>query len=110
MSDRINLAYFNRGSFTTAPINFSASGDNIIIAAVSGLIIRVLRIKLSFSGNTNILIKDGATVLDGPLFFLANGGMVLDNSSVPWYTAQGNFVINSSNAVQVGGNVDYLQD
>ena len=110
MSSRANLVYLNVGSFSSLPINFSGSGDQIILPAVSGQIIRVFRLKLSFQAATTILIKDGANILDGPLFFLANGGMVLDNTGIPWYTAQGNFVINSSNAVQVGGNVDYLQD
>ena len=110
MSFRANLVYLNIGSFSTQPINFSGSGDQIILPAAHGLIIRVFRLKLSFQAATTVLIKDGTTILDGPLFFTANGAMVLDNSGIPWYTTQGNFVINSSNAVQVGGSVDYLQD
>ena len=54
-----------------------------------GQIIRVFRLKLSFQAATTILIKDGANILDGPLFFLANGGMVLDNTGIPWYTRRG---------------------
>lgn len=97
---------------TANVINFSASGDNTIIAGVGGQTIRVHRLRFVAAAPTNITIKDGAgTVLEGPITMTAGGAMVLDLSGRPYYrTSVGNaFVINSSAAVQVGGRVEYVQ-
>lgn len=96
-----------------AVINVNTSGDSILVAGQSGKQIKVYRLKLIVAAATAILFKDGATVIDGPLSFSANEGMVLDftgNDMPPWYTISpgNNLVINSSNVVQVGGNFDYL--
>lgn len=96
-----------------AVINVNASGDSTILTGVPGKKIKVYRLKLIVAAATAILFKDGPTVLDGPLSFSANEGMVLDftgNDMPPWYsTSPGNsLVINCSNGVQVGGNFDYL--
>jgi hypothetical protein len=95
--------------YSQALINFAAAGANIIIPALARQIIRVYRLKLVVQGTTVLNFQDGNTVIDGPLSFVANGAMVLDNSGVPWYTAFGAFIINSLSPVQVGGNVDYIQ-
>lgn len=113
MSARSDLNYPN--PLTQADINFSSSGDNIIVAGMAGQIIRVFRMKLLVSGATIISIKNGTgIVLDGPFSFSANQGMILDFTSIdmpPWYTTSpGNsFVINSATGFQVGGSLDYLQ-
>jgi hypothetical protein len=112
MSARSSLNYPN--PFTQAPINFIGAGDNIIVPAQAGKQIKVFRLKLICGGATALLFKDGTViVLDGPLDFSANEGMVLDFTSMdmpPWYTTSpGNaLIINSSLGVQVGGNLDYL--
>ena len=97
-----------------AVINVSSSGDSTLVAGAAGKTIKVYRLKLIVSAATAILIKsDSATTLDGPLSFSANEGMILDftgNDMPPWYTtaAGKDLVINSSNAVTIGGNLDYL--
>lgn len=100
-------------SFTTPlVINFAASGDNTVVAAVASQVIRVYRIFFVVSGATNITIKDGAsTSLTGAMTFNTGGAWVLDMSGDAWFTtASGNsFIINSSNAVQVSGAVYYAQ-
>jgi len=101
--------------FTQTDINFNGAGDNTIVAGATGKQTKVFRLKLVVAGATSISIKDGAgTVLDGPWAFGANQGIVLDFTGIwmpPWYTtlAGNDFIINSTNAVQVGGNLDYVQ-
>lgn len=97
---------------TTAPITFSGSGDNSLVAGVAGQIVRLYRIFFVVSGATNLTIKDGAsTSLSGAMAFGANGSLILDFQAEPWYmTASGNaLVLNSSNAVQVSGTIWYIQ-
>ncbi len=101
-------------NLSQSAINISASGDSTLLAGGSGKQVRVYRMKLITAGATTLLIKDGSsTTIDGPLIFPAAGAMVLDFTNInmpPWYiTSLGNdLVINNSNAVQLGGNVDYL--
>jgi len=103
------ISYLDR-----AAINFSASGDNVVVPAVAGKQIKVYRLKLLCASATALSFKDGVggTVLEGPMPFSANQGMIEDYTSIdmpPWYTTSpGNaLVINSSNAVQIGGALDY---
>jgi hypothetical protein len=96
-----------------AVINVNGAGDTVILAGVAGKQIKVYRLKMIVAAATTILFKDGSTVIDGPLSFSANEGMVLDftgNDMPPWYTTStGNsLVMNCSVGVQVGGNFDYL--
>lgn len=112
MAERSSLAFPN--PLTQVPINLSASGLGILVQGQAGKQIKVFRLKLITSGTTNITILDGAsTILDGPLYFSANEGMILDFTCIdmpPWYTTSpGNsLMINLSAGVMVGGNLDYL--
>jgi hypothetical protein len=99
---------------TPIPISFSASGDNIIVAAVSGKIIRLYRLLLVVGAATSITFFDGTpggTALSGAFPFSAGGSMVLDDSGDAWYmTSPGNaLVLNNLNAVQVSGTAWYIQ-
>ncbi len=95
--------------FAEAVINFSASGDNTIIAAVSAKIIRIYRIMLIAAGATNLTVKSGSTSLTGAMAMAANGGFILDESSYAWFTGgtNENFILNSSAAVVIAGRVYY---
>lgn len=95
-------------SFTPLAINFSASGDNIVISGIALKTIRVFRIFFVCSAATNITIKDGAGIsLTGPMPMGANGGFTLDFQGEAWFvTSAGNsFIINQSGAAQIGGAV-----
>jgi hypothetical protein len=97
---------------TPVKLDNAAGGDITVVAGVSGQTVRVFRILLMASAATNITFKDGATALTGAIDLAAAGsGMILDFSGEPWFvTSAGNaFVINSSNAVQVSGKIDYIQ-
>jgi hypothetical protein len=113
MSARSSLNF--PSPLTQVPINTAASGQTVLVQGVAGKQIKVFRLKFLVNGATNISILDGtATTLDGPLDFSANTGMILDFTTIdmpPWYTtsAGNSLIINSTSAVQIGGNLDYLQ-
>ncbi len=92
-------------------INFSSSGQNSIVAAQSGKVIRIYRIWSTVAEQTNIEFQDGSVALSGPAPCNQGGGITLDYTGDPWYvgTAGNVFNLNSSNAVQVGGTVYYVQ-
>jgi hypothetical protein len=97
-----------------AAINFTATGDNTVVAGVAGQQIRVYRIFFVVSAATTITFKDGAgTNLTGAISMLANGSFVLDFDfdNHPWFTTSvGNaFVINQSGTAQVSGRVYFTQ-
>jgi hypothetical protein len=98
----------------SAVVNFSSSGDNVIVASVAGQLIQMVGILIVVGGATNITFKSGTgTPLSGALPLTANGALILDPvPNLVWYqtlTAANNLVINNSNAVQVSGTVYYKQ-
>jgi hypothetical protein len=102
----------NNSQIRNTPINFSASGDNVVIGAVAAKLIEVVSLYLVVGGSTNLTFKDSAgTSFSGPLPMTANGAIVLDETNTMlWFATIGNFVINSSAAVQVSGEVYYKQE
>lgn len=92
-----------------APINFSTSGDNTIIASDPSNRIVVHRLWFVVNADTNLTFKDNlpspAAVPMG-----AKGALVFDTSGEPWFVTDigSAFIINSSAAVQVSGEVRYL--
>jgi hypothetical protein len=97
---------------TLAPISFSGSGANTVVAGVAGQTVRVWRLLIVMGGTTNITFADTTpTSFTGAMPMLANGSITLDFDSEPYFvTATGKgFVINSSNGVQVSGGVWYTQ-
>jgi len=91
--------------------NGGASGDTTAVAAAAGKATRLYRLLLVVSGATNITIKDGSTALTGAMPIAANGSITLDFSGEPWFVGSNNtnFIVNSSNAVNVEGSVWYTQ-
>ena len=106
---------FNTGNvpaLSSASINISAAGDNIIIAGVTGQVIRVFRI-FGVQGTTvgtTMTPKDGSggTPFTGLLYI---GSFALDLDAEPWFTTSpGNaFVLNLGGSEQVSGAVYYTQ-
>lgn len=101
------------------PISFSASGDNVLAAALtvpanSGMrppFMNVWEVELVVGGATSLTFKDGSGALTGAMPMLASGSIFLGKTDTPHYiVSPGNaFVLNSSNAVQVSGWVTYSQ-
>lgn len=101
-----------RGVLKSAVINFNSSGDNTVIAAVAAGPINVYGIQFTVAGATNITYKDSvAGNLSGAEVLTANGSAVtLQIAEAPYFAIQAGsaFVMNSSQAVQVSGQVWYL--
>lgn len=91
------------------PINFSASGSNEIIPAVTGKRILVHRLFLVCGGTTNLTFMRGVTSLSGAVPMATNGGITFDITGEPWFTTDiaEAFNIDSSGGVQVSGTVYY---
>ena len=97
-------------SITQVPINFAGAGDNIIIAGVFGQIIRVAQFLFVIADATNLIFKSGTTVLSGSMNFGSNAAIDQDFIQLPLHCNSGDsFIINSSNAVQIGGIIWYAQ-
>jgi hypothetical protein len=94
-----------------AVINFNGSGTTVLVAGVASQIIRVWKLFLMVGGATNLTFQNGTTALCGPLPFLANMSMVLDFDTKPWFltSSGGTLNLNSSNGVQVSGEMFYTQ-
>ena len=93
-----------------AAINFSASGNNTVVVGVAGKRIKVTRIFFVIGAATNLIFNSGSTALTGTMDFAANGAFVLDFDKQPLtcINALDSFIINSSNAVQIGGTIWYV--
>lgn len=101
-----------------AAIDFSAPGDNVVVAAVAGAQVRVFQLFLVVDMATILTIKDGAGIdLTGPMDMVAHGSIVLDfvrgsrEADQPWFTTSpGNaFIINQTGGAQVSGRLYYTQ-
>ena len=100
-----------RPNLVEAPIDFTASGDQTLVAAVAGRSVRVYHLFLVVSADTELTFKRGATELTGPMPMLANGSIVLDFQGQPWFATLDNeaFVLNQSGTAQVSGQLAYTQ-
>ena len=97
-------------SVTQAPINFSGAGDNILVGGVAGQRIKVLQFFFVLAAATNLTYKSGTTALSGPMNYSSVGAQVQDFIQLPYTCKLGDpFIINSSNAVQIGGTLWYIQ-
>lgn len=96
-----------------APINVSASGDNVILAnTVPDRVFSVYRIFFVLGSTAaNVTFKSGATALSGPMPMLGSGTFMLDFTEEHWYaTAPGeDFIINLSAATALAGTVYYTE-
>jgi hypothetical protein len=100
-------------------INFASSGDNTLVPALtvpagSGMrppFMYIWSFALVIGGASNLVFKDGGNPITGALPMLANGSINEPKTDIPHFVISpgNNFVLNSSNAVQVSGWVIYSQ-
>lgn len=102
-----------RRVFKTAAITGTGTGDNTIIAAVTGRSIYVWKIWFTAAGAVNTTFKDGAsTSLSGAAVLSGSGSAftLLYDGSPHFVTSLGNaFIINSSGAVALTGQIYYTE-
>jgi hypothetical protein len=100
-----------RSATRSSPVSFSAAGDTVVIASPSIGPINVYGLFLTVNGATLITFKDSSVgALSGPFNLTGNGSsMSFVLQDEPWWQIKpgSNYVINSSNAVQVSGQVWY---
>jgi hypothetical protein len=99
------------GFLKCVPIAASASGANVLVAAVSGKKLRVHGFSLSFSGTANGKFTSAASDITGLYYGLASTQVVVPNSELGYFeTAAGEALgINLSAAIAVGGVVCYSE-
>lgn len=98
-----------------AVVNVSASGDNVVVAAVAGKKIVVINILVVAAGTVTLTIKSGvgggATAKSGPLPLAVNTGLggVFDPTG-HFETAPGEALnLSLSAAIAVGGWLTYIE-
>jgi hypothetical protein len=93
-----------------AVISASSSGDNAIVAAVTGKRIRVLSYLLVANAAVNAKWRSATTDVTGLLYLAANGGAACAFEGLGCFqTAVGEALnLNLSGAVAVGGHCTYL--
>ncbi len=106
---------FNK-TILQAKIDFSSSGNNTIVSADATKKIKVVSLRLTVAGETNLTFKRGGTAISGAMDFGGTGesrGMVDGGSVINPIIETGTnetFVINSSSAVQVSGWITYFKE
>lgn len=101
--------FFDSGldRLTPAVVSAASSGDNTLVAAVTGKSLRIFKLVLVFAADVDVIFKSGSTALTGTISMKAGGSIVLDFDICPWFvTGAGEaFVMNLSGAQQVSGNL-----
>lgn len=96
-----------------AKIAASSSGNNTIVAAVTGKKIRVLAYNFMANGAVNAKFQDGAggTDLTGLKYCAANGGICAPFNPAGWFETSSDTLLNLnlSGAVAVGGELTYVE-
>jgi hypothetical protein len=94
-----------------AKIDAATSGDNTLVAAVSGKKIRVISLFLVASDVVNVRFESGAggTALTGAMNLVANGGFSLPYNPLGWFETASGALLNLelSGAVSVDGALTY---
>lgn len=102
-------------TFSQKTINFVSSGNNTVIAAISGRIIKIYGMVFTIAGVPSAIagptstFKSNTTELAGPQTL---GSLFLPRDTQPYYTCGvgESFIINISSALQCGGTLWYTQE
>lgn len=96
-----------------ATISASTSGNNTLIAAVTGKKIRVLAVAFMANGTVNAKFQTGAggTDLTGLFYMVANTGAALPYNPAGWFETGTAALLNLnlSAAIAVGGCITYIE-
>lgn len=96
-----------------AAIAASTSGNNTLVASVSGKKIRVIAVWLTANGAVNAKFQSGAggTDLTGLAYMTSNTGFVLPFNPAGWFETAATTLLNLnlSAAIAVGGSLVYIE-
>lgn len=95
-----------------AAIAASSSGDNTVVAAVSGKKIRVMNYHFTAAAAVTVRFEDGAggTALTGQMEVAANGNVDSQSQLGLFETSAGNLLnLELSSAVSVAGHLTYME-
>lgn len=96
-----------------AAIDVAASGDNTLVAAVTGKKLRVLSLALVAAGAVVARLESGAggTALTGQMTLGANGILVLPFNPEGWFETAAGALLNLElgGAVSVDGSLSYVE-
>ena len=94
---------------TNAVVDIASSGDNTLVAAVSGQTTRIHVLVLVPDADVDVVLKTGSTALTGTLRLKANQPLALGFQAEPHFVTGTNeaFIVNLSGAVSVDGWVQY---
>lgn len=109
-----NIPQFTAAQLTSKVISFSSSGSNTLITGTASQTIKVYGLFFTSGSAVSAVFYDGtgtANPLTGTMSFTANGSMLLDISSEPYWTGSaGNALIMSLSAGStVGGRIYYIR-
>lgn len=94
-----------------ASVAAASSGDNAIVAAVTGAKIRVLSYVLSAAGTVNAKWRSATTDKSGLLYMVANTVVPAGSPAGLFETAAGEALnLNLSGAIAVGGHITYVEE
>ena len=114
---RIATDALSDGSTSLTPkfaiIDAAGSGNNILLAAVTGKKIRVLQYALVVSAAVTVRFEDGASgsALSGQMQFAANGGISVPFNPLGHFETTANTLLNLelSSATSVDGHLTYVE-
>ena len=94
-------------------IDAASSGDNTLVAAVSGKRILVTSLFLVSAGTVNVRFESGAsgTALTGQMNLIANTGFALNYNEYGWFVTAKDELLNMelSDAISVDGSLSYRE-
>ena len=100
-------------AFKFAKIDGATSGNNTLVAAVSGKKIRVISLFVVSAGIVNVRFEDGAggTALTGQMNLVANTGFALPYNPGGWFETTAATLLNMelSAAISVDGSLSYIE-
>ena len=100
-------------ALTDVAVNFSSTGDNVIVSSTSNTTIKVYRVLILCNSGATVTLKNGTgTSLTGPMTCLTGGSFLFDSASIPYFvtTANNGFIVNQTGSAQLTGFVQYLQN
>lgn len=101
------------GQLTNYIVDCAAAGNNVLVAAAPGQVIRVYRMFIVFAAADTAYFRNGAAGagFTGAMTMTQGGSIVLDFDGEPWFETDDGvaFILNMTAGVQASGRIYYTQ-